>query len=124
MAFKTISNTEAFREDGITFHKREKVHAISSALKKRQQVLGALSEEEPAAFSKDLKPTNCPQLHPVERFIVCLKQAVYAGSWKASSIDQQKKRVHLEVKDIDVGLLRNAFRGLVTEARHAANNGL
>ena len=53
-----------------------------------------------------------------------LKQAVYADSWEASNIDQLKKRDHLEVKDIDVGLLRNAFRGLMTKVRHAANNGV
>ena len=53
-----------------------------------------------------------------------LKQAVYVGSWEASNVDQQKKRDPLEVKDIDVGLLQNAFRGLITQVRHAANNGV
>ena len=77
--------------------------------------------------SKTSHPPNVPQLHPVERFMGSLKQAVYAGSLEASNIDQlkkekkKKKRVHLEVKDIDhvvvdVGLLRNAFRGLKTKS--------
>ena len=69
-------------------------------------------------------PPNVPQLHPVECFTGSLKQAVYAGSWKASNIDQLKKKVHLEVKDIDVGQLQNVFRGLMTKVRHAAENGL
>ena len=56
-------------------------------------------------------------------FLGSLKQAVYAGSWEASIIAQLKKRDHLEVKDIDVGLLQNAFRGLMTKVRHAVNNG-
>ena len=71
--------------------------------------------------SKTSNPPNVPQLRP---FFGQPKQAVYACSWQASDIDQLKKRVHLEVKDIGVGLLRNAFRGLVTKVRHAADNGL
>ena len=53
---------------------------------------------------KDLKPTECAslQLRPVDHFLGNLKQAVYAGSWEASNIDQLKKRDHLEVKDIGV----------------------
>ena len=69
-------------------------------------------------------PPNVPQLRPVEHLIGSLKQAVYAGSWEGSNIDQLKKKVHLEVKDINVGLLRNAFRGLITKVRYAAENGL
>ena len=52
-----------------------------------------------------------------------LKQAVYAGSWEASKIDQLKKRDHVKAKNIDVGLLQNAFWGLLTKVRHAADNG-
>ena len=55
--------------------------------------------------SKTSTHPNVPQLHPVECFTGSLKQAVYAGSWEASNIDQLKKKVHLEVKDIDVGQL-------------------
>ena len=47
-----------------------------------------------------------------------------ATAWEASKIDQLKKRVHLEVNDIDVGLLQNAFRGHMSKVRHAADNGL
>ena len=66
---------------------------------------------------KYLKPTKCPsQLRPA--FWGSLKQAVYAGIWEASNIDQLKKRDHSEVKDIDLGLLRNAIRGLMTKVRH------
>ena len=53
-----------------------------------------------------------------------LKQAVFAGSWEASNIDHLKKRDHLEVKGIDVGLLQNAFEGLKTKVRHTTNNGV
>ena len=56
------------------------------------------------------------QLRPDERFLGSLKQTVYAGSWEASKIDQLKKRDHLMVKNIDVGLLRNTFWGLLTKA--------
>ena len=74
---------------------------------------------------QDLKSAKCPsQLRPVEHFLGSLKQVVYAGSWEASNIDQLTKRDHLEVKDIDVGLLRNTFRGFMTKVRHAANNGV
>ena len=73
---------------------------------------------------KTSNPPNVPQLHPVERFADSLKQAVYAGSWEASNIDQLKKIVHLEVKDIDVGPLQNAFRGVINEMIHAAKNEL
>ena len=74
---------------------------------------------------QDFKPAKCPsQLRPVEQFLGSLKQVVYAGSWEASNIDQLNKRDHLEVKDIDVGLLRSTFRGLMTKDRHAANNGV
>ena len=59
---------------------------------------------------KTLNPPKAPQLRPVEHFLGSLKQAVYAGSWEASNIEL-KKRDHLEVKDIDVGLLRNSVRG-------------
>ena len=38
-----VSNTKAFRQKGMTFHKRKKAHAASPALEKRQQVLEAPS---------------------------------------------------------------------------------
>ena len=71
-----------------------------------------------------INPPNVPQLRQVEHFLGSLKQAVYAGSWEASNIDQLKKRDHLKVKNIDVGLLRNAFLGLMTKVRHATDNGV
>ena len=74
--------------------------------------------------TKTSTPPNVPQLHPVECFTGSMKQTVYAGSWEASNIDQLKKKVHLEVKDIDVGQLRNVFQGLMTKVRHAAESGL
>ena len=48
--------------------------------------------------SKTSTPPNVPQLHPVECFTGSLKQAVYAGSWEASNIDQLKKKVHLDMR--------------------------
>ena len=36
-------------------------------------------------------PPNVPQLHPVERFMDSLKQAVYAGSWEASTLISWRK---------------------------------
>ena len=63
-------------------------------------------------------------MRPDERFLGSLKQAVYADSWEASKIDQLKKRDHVKAKNIDVGLLRNAFWGLLTKVRHAADNGV
>ena len=100
--------------------------AVSPALEKRQQVIGAPSglEHNVRDCSETSTPPNVPQLHPVECFTGSLKQAVYAGIWVASNIDQLKKKVHLEVKDIDVGQLQNAFRGLMTKVRHVAENGL
>ena len=75
---------------------------------------------------KDHKPTEClsQPVRPVELFWGNLKQAVYAGSWEASNIDQLKKRDHLQVKNIDLGLLRNAVGGLMTKVRNATNNGV
>ena len=62
---------------------------------------------------KTSNPPNVPQLHPIERFMDSLKQAVHAGSWEASDIDQLQKRVHLEVyvKDIDVGRVTKCIPG-------------
>ena len=91
---------------------------------KRQQVCEALQEHNRRDGSKASNPPNVPQLRPVERFLGSPKQAVYAGSWEASNIDQPKKRDHLKVKNIDVGLLRNAFLGLMTKVRHATDNGV
>ena len=59
--------------------------------------------------SKTSTPPNVRQLHPLECFTCSLKQAVYGGSWEASNIDQLKKKVHLEVKDIDVGSYKTYF---------------
>ena len=53
---------------------------------------------------KDLKPTEFPsQLHPVEHFLGSLKQAVYAGSWEASNIDQLKKGTTWRSKALTLG---------------------
>ena len=65
-----------------------------------------------------------PSCVEMSGFLGSLKQAVYAGSWKASKIDHLKKRDHLKAKNIDVGLLRNAFWGLLTKVRCAADNGV
>ena len=39
----TVTNTEAFRKEGMTFRKRKKAHVASPVLEKRQQVLKAPS---------------------------------------------------------------------------------
>ena len=51
------------------------------------------------------RDSSIPQTHQMSliaasswAFLGSLKQAVYAGSWEASNIDQLKKRDHLEVK--------------------------
>ena len=92
--------------------------------KRGEDCLELLQDHKVRDGSTTLNPPNVDQLRPVERFMDSLKQAVYAGSWEASNIDQLKKIFHLEVKDIDAGLLRNAFHGFVTKVTHAADNGL
>ena len=91
---------------------------------KRGNKCSKLQEHNRRDGLKTSDPSNVPQLRPVERFLGSLKQAVYAGSLEASKIDQLKKRDHLKIKNIDVGLLRNAFRGLMTKVTHAADNGV
>ena len=91
--------------------------------KRQNECWELFQEHNVPGWSKDLKPTKCPSAASAGAFYE-QPETNGAARWEASSIDQLQKRVHLEVKDIDVGLLQNAFRGLMTKVKHSANNGL
>ena len=49
-----------------------------------------------------MNPANLPKANPIEDFWANLKAKVYEGDWKASTLDELKKRIQQCLRKMDL----------------------
>lgn len=72
---------------------------------------------------KEKNPQNCPQARPVETLWSILEEKVYAGGWEAKTVAQLKRRIQLQLKQIDMQSVQRMFSSIKKQLRKIADEG-
>ena len=69
---------------------------------------------------KKKNPQNCPQTRPVETIWQILEE-IYAGGCEAKTIDQLKRRIQQQLKEIDMKSVQVMFSSIKKQLRKIAD---
>ena len=68
-------------------------------------------------------PPNVPHLRPIENYWAAVKRAVYAGGYRAKSLDALKQRIRSKIRGVDQQVIINLFRSIKSNIVKTAADG-
>ena len=81
-------------------------------------------EEQNICFvPKEKNPQNCPQARPIETLWSLLEDKVYGGGWEAKTVEQLKRRIQKQLKQIDMKTVQTMFSSIRKQLRKIADEG-